>query len=67
MLPGAQTPGFGPGLGLIRRRRSALFSVPREHVKYGVEIIAAVQDTVNAAKARARSPPQLTQLCYYHA
>ena len=44
--------------------RPQVCSVPGEYVKYGDEIIAAGQDAVNAAKAKARSPPQL---CYYQA
>ena len=62
MLPGARTPSFGPGLSLLRRRMSAVF----HDVKYGDETITAVQDVVNAAKARARSLPQPPQLCFYH-
>ena len=64
MLPSTRTPSFGPGLGLLSCRRSVVFH--ESIVEYGDEIIVAVQDAVNAVKARARSPPQPTQLYYYH-
>ena len=37
--------------------------IPRE---YGDDIVAAVQDAVNAAKARSGSLPQPPQLCFNH-
>ena len=40
-------------------------NIPWEIGEYGVNV--AVQDAVNTTKARAMSPPQPLQLCYYHA